>query len=380
MSLFNSSGRFLLFWQVPAVLESSPANQITGPCRRLGPSHLVQKTHDSHVTGHPGRDNTVAILCRSFFWPLQNLIVCRFMHNCDVCGRTTTWRDRRHGLLRPLPIPARFHSKLLVDFMTDLPSDGQSPKYLMVITDRLLKSVTLEAMTSKGAKACAEVFLQCHYHSQGFPNALTSDRGSNWTGCFWKKLCELAHVEQRLSTAFHPQTDGSTERMNQEVLAYLRAFITYSQLDWVQMLPTAMLALNNQDSSVIGANPSFLTHEYHVEPVPQVQKALLRSSPAADAEAFVQRIDEAQEYAQSSMAWSQQRMENDANCSCQATVTLQKGDKVWLNLKNINTLQMSKKLSWTQTKYQIEKQILPMVYELANLLTGIHNRFHVDLL
>jgi hypothetical protein len=73
-------------------------------------------------------------------------------------------------------------------------------------------------------------------------------------------------------------------------------------------------------------------------------------------------------------------MENDANCSRQAVETLQKGNKVWLNLKNINTPQMSKKLSWTQAKYQIEKQILPMVYELANLPTGIHNRFHVDLL
>jgi hypothetical protein len=90
----------------------------------------------------------------------------------------------------------------------------------MVITDHLLKSVTLEAMTTMEAEACAEVFLQCHYRFHGFPNALTSDRGSNWTGCFWKKLCELARVEQRLSTAFHPQTDGSTERMNQEVLAY----------------------------------------------------------------------------------------------------------------------------------------------------------------
>jgi hypothetical protein len=73
-------------------------------------------------------------------------------------------------------------------------------------------------------------------------------------------------------------------------------------------------------------------------------------------------------------------VENNANCSRQAAETLQKDNKIWLNLKNINTPQMSKKLSWTQAKYQIEKQILPMVYELANLPTGIHNRFHVDLL
>jgi hypothetical protein len=168
--------------------------------------------------------------------------------------------------------------------------------------------------------------------------------------------------------------------MNQEVLAYLRIFIAYSQLNWLQMLPTAMLALNNRNSSVTGASPFFLTHGYHVEPVQRVERISPKNSPAADAETFVQRIQEAQEFAQAAMAWSQQRMEDDANRSRQAAEVLKKDDKVWLNLKNISTPQLSKKLSWTQAKYTIKRQISPMVYELADLPTGIHNRFHVDLL
>lgn len=264
--------------------------------------------------------------------------------------------------------------------MTELPAKDNGPKYLMVITDRLLKSVTLEAMTSMEAEKCAERFINCHYRFHGFPSAITSDRGSNWTGLFWKKLCELTKIEQRLSTAFHPQTDGATERMNQEVLSYLRAFIAYSQLDWANLLPTAMLALNNRDSSVTGLSPFYLTHGYHAEPVQRVERMSPKSSSAADAEVFVQRIEEAQEYAQAAMAWAQQRMENDANRSRQAAETLKPGDKVWLNLRNIQTPQLSKKLSWTQAKYVIAKQISPMVYELGNLPTGIHNRFHVDLL
>jgi len=264
--------------------------------------------------------------------------------------------------------------------MTELPGEGDSPRYLMVITNRLLKSVTLEAMTTMEAEACAEQFLQCHYQFHGFPTAITSDRGSNWTGHFWRRLCKLTNIEQRLSTAFHPQTDGSTEHMNQEVLAYLRVFIAYSQLDWLQMLPTAMLALNNHNSSVTGASPFFLTHGYHIEPVQRVERISPKNSPAADTETFVQQIQEAQEFAQAVMAWSQQCMEDDTNRSRQAAEVLKKGDKVWLNLKNINTPQQSKKLSWTQAKYTIKRQISPMVYELADLPTGIFNRFHVDLL
>lgn len=83
-------------------------------------------------------------------------------------------------------------------------------------------------MDSMSAQACAEKFIQCHYRHHGFLSSLTSDRGTNWVGDFWTHLCKLVKIEQRLSTAFHPQTDGSTERMNQEVLAYLRAFISYS--------------------------------------------------------------------------------------------------------------------------------------------------------
>ena len=141
--------------------------------------------------------------------------------------------------------------------MTDLPTKSKDqPRFMMVITDRLLKSCTLEAMSTMAAENCAERFIQCHYRFHGFPSHITSDRGSNWVGDFWTHLCKLLKIEQRLSTAFHPETDGSTERMNQEILAYLRCFISYSQYEWPSMLPSAMLAINNRNT-VIGLSPFF---------------------------------------------------------------------------------------------------------------------------
>lgn len=341
---------------------------------------LIQKTHDSHVTGHPGRDSTLAILSRNFFWPGASSMVRTFCRNCDVCGRSHVWRERRKGLLLPLPIPERFHSELSIDFMTDLPAKSKGdPRFLMVITDRLLKSVTLEAMTSMKAEDCAEVFVMCHYRFHGFPSAITSDRGSNWVGDFWVHLCKLVNMEQRLSTAFHPETDGSTERMNQEVLAYLRAFISYAQFEWASMLPTAMLAINNRDTS-LGLSPFFLTHGYHAEPVAQVTPALKRrSEPKMAAEKFVSRIHEAQEFAQAAMASAQQRMEHSANKKRQAAERFEIGDRVWLKLKNVETPQLSKKLSWLNAKYRVMKIISPHTVEL-DVPSGIWPRFHVDLL
>ncbi|KAI1003294.1 hypothetical protein K3495_g4913 [Podosphaera aphanis] len=178
--------------------------------------------------------------------------------------------------------------------MTDLPSkDKFNARYLMVITDWLLKSVTLEAITSMNAEDCAERFMQCHFRFLGFPIALTSDRGSNWVGDFWTRLCQLAGIEQRLSTAYYPETDGATEKMNQEVLTYLRAFI----------------------STVTRLSSFFLEHGYHIEPIqlkpPPTEKA--RTNPAKRAERFMNRIREAQEYAAAAMAASQQIMEEQAN-------------------------------------------------------------------
>ena len=190
---------------------------------------LIQRVHDSHVTGHPGRDVTLAILTRSFFWPQQYKDVKRFVRNCHVCGRSKVWHQSIQEFLWPLPMPERFHSEIAIDFMTDLPQTNKNEKFLMVIHDRLLGGATLEAMESMEAEECAERFVACHWRYHGFPNSITSDRGSNWVGCFWKRLCKLVGIQQRLSTAFHPQTDGGTERINQEVLTYLRAYISYAQ-------------------------------------------------------------------------------------------------------------------------------------------------------
>jgi hypothetical protein len=146
---------------------------------------LIQNTHDSYLAGHPGRDTTQALLARGYFWPGIARTVRRFCRNCDVCGHKTVWRERRKGLLKPLPIPDRFHSELSIDFMTDLPAASeQAPSFLMVIKDRLSKQVTLEAMLTMDAEACAERFVQCHWRFHSFPTAITSDRGSNWTGRF----------------------------------------------------------------------------------------------------------------------------------------------------------------------------------------------------
>jgi hypothetical protein len=108
-------------------------------------------------------------------------MVKRFYRNCDVCGRLYLWKERRKGFLKPLPVSDRFHSELSIDFITDLLAKGEkNPWFLMVITDRLLKSCTLEVITFIKVENCAEIFVQCYYRFHKFLKFITLDKGSNW--------------------------------------------------------------------------------------------------------------------------------------------------------------------------------------------------------
>lgn len=265
---------------------------------------IIQIIHNATVSGHPGRDATLAQVARNYFWPGISKAVKRFCKNCHVCRRSSIWRHQKQGLLKPLPIPDQFHKELSIDFMVDLPeSNGKTN--VMVITDRLLKPVTLEAMEKIDAESCAKLFLECHWRFHGFQNAITTDRGTNWTSRFWKRLCELTKMEQRLSTAYHPQTDGATERANQEAQTYLRAYVAYTQYDWINCLPAAQLAINSRDvMSLGGISPFFATHGYHVHPIQNTisESNMPISTGKERAESFVNRLSNITSFMQDATA------------------------------------------------------------------------------
>ena len=105
-------------------------------------TRIIQETHDSYLTGHPGRNMTYAIVARQLYWPNLSDDVRRFVDNCDKCGANTVWRQRRQGLLKPLPVPSRIWKDISMDFIEKLPmSDGNTN--LMVIIDRLGKGIIL---------------------------------------------------------------------------------------------------------------------------------------------------------------------------------------------------------------------------------------------
>ena len=121
---------------------------------------ILQYHHDSPLGGHPGRDALKNQVGRQFHWPGISQDVRKFVRNCDICGRTNIWREKRRGLLKPLPIPSRPWSEISLDFITSLPkSQSRGVKNILVVTDRLSKSLIFEPITEITAEATAHSLL-----------------------------------------------------------------------------------------------------------------------------------------------------------------------------------------------------------------------------
>jgi len=354
-------------------------------------TQLMQKTHDSSLSGHPGGNVTYSLLARRFFWPNITQDCRKFVRNCSMCGRTGFWREKKHGLLKPLPIPERLWAEISMDFITGLPKTDKGEETCLVITDRLSKGPIFISLTDSSAPAVAEAFLQLYVPYHGFPEAIVSDRGPQFVSLFWKRLCEILGITRRLSTAYHPETDGSTERMNQLLEAYLSIFCSYAQDDWARLLPGAAISIASKPNASTGFSPFFLNHGYEFNPIQSDEEPDSRepeseepqeetdSSPVKRADQLIQRLKEASEIAQSAMAIAQEYQQIYANQKRQQAYSFQPGDKVWLNLKNYSTLRPSKKLDWKNAKFTVIKVISSHAYKL-DTPPGIHPVFHVSLL
>ena len=139
--------------------------------------------------------------------------VRRFVRNCNTCGKSKIWQEQKHGLLKPLPIPECIWSELSIDFITGL-APSKDLTSIMVVTNQLSKSVIAMPMKETHAIDLVQMLLEHIFQDHGLPTAIVSDRGTQFVSMLWTEVCQLVKIIQRLSTAFHPKTDGATERAN----------------------------------------------------------------------------------------------------------------------------------------------------------------------
>jgi hypothetical protein len=176
-----------------------------------------------------------------------------------------------------------------------------------VIVDRLTKfAILIPTSEHITAVRTAELFVARAASRFGLPSEIVTDRDSKFTGAFWPEVLRLFGTKKAMSTAYHPQTDGQTERMNRLLEETLRHYVSLNHRNWVSLLPMAEFAINNAWQSTVQSSPFYLMHEQH----PLVPGAFLGDTQPTPSEArtFVTQMRDAIMSAQRCMSKAQDRM------------------------------------------------------------------------
>ena len=181
-----------------------------------------------------------------------------YVSHCDLCLRTKIQRRLPSGELQPLPIPDERWDAISVDFISELPESGGYDSIMVAVDSAGKRSHFVETVTTVTAAGAANLYLRNIWKLHGLPRKVVSDRGLQFVAAFMKELYRLLGIEAATSTAYHPQTDGQTERVNQELEQYLRLFVGERQDDWYTLLPLAEFSYNNHVHSSTQQTPFLL--------------------------------------------------------------------------------------------------------------------------
>jgi len=154
------------------------------------------------------------------------------VEGCDFCQRNKNRTEQPAGKLMPNLIPDKVWSHILADFITKLLL-AQGYNSILVVVDRFTKMAYFMPITEKTmAEGLAKMFRDNVWWLHKLPKSIISDRGPQFAAGVMKELNKLLEIDTKLSIAFYPQTDGQTERINQELEQYLRMFIDHRQEQW----------------------------------------------------------------------------------------------------------------------------------------------------
>ena len=240
---------------------------------------LVSSVHSSPATSHGGFFRTYTLLSRDYWWPGMSSFIRRFVAGCTLCQQMKVNTHLTIPALSPLlSTCSRPFQQLSVDLITGLPPSASFDSLLVVVDHGLSKGVILTPCNKTiDAKGIAELFFKHVFLHFGLHDALISDRGPQFASAFAMELARILGYDLKLSTAYHPQTDGETERVNQEVEMYLQLFCQGQPDEWSNLIPMAEFAHNSATHSSTQKSPFSLILGYEPQDYPKIGQTFLPS-------------------------------------------------------------------------------------------------------
>uniref|UniRef100_A0A0W0FVC2 Reverse transcriptase-rnase h-integrase n=1 Tax=Moniliophthora roreri TaxID=221103 RepID=A0A0W0FVC2_MONRR len=339
---------------------------------------IVKTVHEVLPHGHPGQWNTVDQIQRDYWWPEMTKFIKAFVDGCAACQQM---KVNTHPTRTPIQ-PIGGHKDVLpfqiisMDLITDLPKVADSDSILVVVDHAAMKGVIFIPCHKKiDATDTAELLFQHVYKHFGLPDKIISDRDPQFAAEVFREMGKLLEIKQMLSTTYHPQTDRETERVNQEVEIFLRFFCAKEQTKWKDLLHFAKFAHNTRTHSVTKNSPFYLTMGYHPRPLPTVfEKTMIPS-----VEKKVAELKKLREETSALLDIVARRVKERNGRDLDK---FEKGQKVWLEGKNLSLGYPSPKLSLKREgPFEITEVLGPVTYRLKlPFQWRIHPVFHAGLL
>lgn len=217
---------------------------------------LIHEVHDTPTGGHMGLAKTLGRLTTTCWWPGMKSMIADYVRGCTTCAAIKPSLQKPAGTLRPLPIPDKPWRTISIDFVGPLPPTKDYFNYILVVVDKFSKMAHfIPTTTNVTSKQTAELLINNIVRLHGLPDAIISDRGHEFTASLFQEVWKAMGTELRMSTAYHPQSDGQTERVNRELEQQLRAHADRTGSNWKEWLAIVEMHYNSDVHSSTGKTP-----------------------------------------------------------------------------------------------------------------------------
>jgi hypothetical protein len=294
--------------------------------------------HDTAFAGHLGRVKKFDLLDRQNYWKDMRRQVDQYVWNCHSCQRSRTPRHPMFWVLQHLPVTGKPWEDISMDFVVGLP-ECEGFDAVWVVVNRLSKmGYFIPCHTTIDAVGLAKLFLREVVCLHGLPKSIVSDPGPQFASTVWGQICSQLGIDQTISTAFHPPTDGRTEQINAGMEQYLRIFVNHQQDDWVKWLPLAEFAANNRVSESTKCTPFFAVQGVDPRMSSAREPTQAQDQRRLDADQVQAMMQQVNEHLRVEMRRSQAIQEEGAIQGRIPAPNIQIGSKGWLDARNVRTI------------------------------------------